>query len=61
MALIYCLPADAPYIPDRVVDRESDSLVESFVVHLSFVVQVGRYCDRSHALFLIFLSSVPYA
>jgi hypothetical protein len=27
-------PVIAPYIPDRVVDRESDSLVESFIVHL---------------------------
>jgi hypothetical protein len=27
-------PAIAPYIPDRVVDRGSDSSVKSFVVHL---------------------------
>ena len=36
MVLICCLPMDAPYIPYRVVDREGDSLVESFVVHLLF-------------------------
>ena len=34
VVLIHCLPMDAPYIPDRVVDRGGDSLVESFVVHL---------------------------
>jgi hypothetical protein len=31
------LPAIAPYIPDSVVDRGSDSHVESFVVHLSSI------------------------
>jgi hypothetical protein len=31
------LPVIAPYIPDRVVDRGSDSPVESFVVHLSSI------------------------
>ena len=41
VVLIHCLPVDAPYIPDHVVDREGDSLVESFVVHLPFVGQVG--------------------
>ena len=45
---------------DRVVDRESDSLVEYFVVHLPFVVQVGCGCDGSQALFLMFLSNIPY-
>jgi hypothetical protein len=47
MVLIRCLPADAPYIPDHVVDRESDILVKSFVVHLLFVGQVGPGCEGS--------------
>ena len=47
VVLIRCLPADAPNILDRVVDREGDSLVESFVVHLPFVGQVGRGRDGS--------------
>ena len=42
VVLIRCVPMDAPYILDRVVDHETDSLVESFVVHLPFVGQVGR-------------------
>jgi hypothetical protein len=60
VALIRCLPVDAPYIPDCMVDRKGDSLVESFIVHLPFVGQVGPDCYRSKALFLIFLSNVPY-
>jgi hypothetical protein len=60
MVLIRFLPADALDIPDRVIDRGGDSLVESFVVHLPFVGQVGRGCDGSQALFWIFLSNVPY-
>jgi hypothetical protein len=31
--LIRCLPANARYIPDHVVDRGSDTPVEFFVVH----------------------------
>ena len=60
VVLIHCLPVDAPYIPDHVVDREGDSLVESFVVHLPFVGQVGPSYEGSQALFLIFLSNIPY-
>ena len=44
MMLIRCLPVDAPYIPDHVVDREGDGLVESFVVHLS-VAKSGSVLD----------------
>ena len=61
VVLIRCLPADAPYIPDRMVDHEGDSLVESFVVHLPSVSQVGPGCDgSSQALFLLFFSNVRY-
>ena len=61
VVLIRCLPVDAPYILNHVVDRKGDSLVESFVVHLPFVGQVGHSCEGSQALFLIFFSNVPYA
>ena len=60
MVLICCLPMDAPYIPVHVVDHKGDSLVESFVVHLPFLGLVGPNCEGSQALFLIFLSNVPY-
>ena len=59
--LKYCLPMDALYIPSQVVDRECDTLVESFVVHSSFVEQIGPSYEGTQALFLIFLSSVPCA
>ena len=62
MVLICYLPTDAPYIPDRVVDREGASIMESFVVHLPSVGQVGPGCEgSSQALFLLFISNVPYA
>jgi len=62
VVLIRCLPADAPYIPNRVVNCEGDSLVESSVVHLPSVGQVGPGCDgSSQALFLLFFNNVPYA
>ena len=53
VVLICYLPMDAPYILNCVVDRDSDSLIESFVVHLPFVGQVGCGCEGSQALFLI--------
>ena len=61
VVLKYCLPMDAPYILGHVVDRECDTLAESFVVHSLFVEQVGPGCEGNQALFLIFLSNVPYA
>ena len=51
---------DALYIPGHVVDRECDTLVESFVVHSPFVEQVGTNSEGNQALFVIFLSNVPY-
>ena len=60
VVLKYCLPADALYIMGHVVDRECDILIESFVVHSLSVEQVGPNCEGSQALFLIFLSNVPY-
>ena len=61
VVLIRCLPVDAPYILNHVVDRKGDSLVESFVVHLPSVGQVGPGCDRSsQAMFFLFFSNVPY-
>ena len=59
VVLIYCLPVDVPYILDHVIDRESDSLVESFVVHLPFVGQVGPGYDGKHPLLVSFPSNVP--
>ena len=45
VVLKYCLPMDAPYTLGHVVNRECDTLVESFVVHSSFVGQVGSGCE----------------
>ena len=60
VVLKYCLPVDALYTPGHVVDRKCDTLVESFVVHSPFIEQIEPGCEGSQALFLIFLSNVPY-
>ena len=60
VVLICCVPVDAAYILGHVVDRECDTLVESFVVHSLNIGQVGSGCEGRHALFLIFLSNIPY-
>ena len=62
VVLIPCLPTNAPYILDRVVDHRGDSPIESSVIHLLSIGLVGRSCDgSSQALFLLFISNVPYA
>jgi hypothetical protein len=54
-----CLPTNAPYIPDHVVDRGSDTPIETFVVHSPNIGQVRPGCEGRLTLFLIFLSNVP--
>ena len=61
VVLKYYLLADALYTPGHVVDRECDTLIESFVVYSPLVEQVEPGCEGSQALFLIFLINVPYA
>jgi hypothetical protein len=52
-------PMIAPYIPDRVVDRGSDSPVESFVVHLPSIGHTKHnYYREVIAMFFIFLHNI---
>jgi hypothetical protein len=61
VVLIRCLPVDTPYIPGHVVDRRCNTSVESFVVHSPNIgIQVGPNYEGRQALFLIFLSNIPY-
>ena len=61
VVLIRCLPTDTPYILGHVVDRGCDTPVESFVVHSPNIgIQVGSSYEGRQALFLIFLSNIPY-
>ena len=60
VVLIRCLPVDAPYIPGHVVDHGCNTPVESFVVHSPNIRQVGSSYEGRQALFLIFLSNIPY-
>jgi hypothetical protein len=53
------LPAIVPYISDRVVDRGSDSPVESSVVHLPSIGQAKHnYYREVMAMFYIFHSNI---
>ena len=55
------LPVDTPYILGHVVDRRCDSPIESFVVHSSNIgLHVGSSYEGRQAMFLIFLSNIPY-
>jgi hypothetical protein len=59
MVPIPYLPVIAPYIPNRVVDRSSDSPVKSFVVHLPSIGQAEHnYYGEVIAMFHIFLSNI---
>jgi hypothetical protein len=60
VVLIHCLPADAPYIPSHMVDHGCDTPIESVVVHSLNIGQVGSSYEGRQALFLIFLSNIPY-
>jgi len=60
VVLIRCLPVDTPYILGHVVDCGCDTPVESFVVYSQNIGQAGSSYEGSHALFLIFLSNIPY-
>jgi hypothetical protein len=52
-------PAIVPYIPDHVVDRGSDSPVESSVVHLPSIGQAEHnYYREVMVMFYIFLSNI---
>jgi hypothetical protein len=53
------LPVIVPYIPDRVVDRGSDSPIESIVVHLLSIGQAEHnYYREVTTIFYIFLSNM---
>jgi hypothetical protein len=58
--LRYCLHADVFYTLGHVVDHGCDTPIKSFVVHSPFVEQVEHDCEGRQALFLTFLSNVPY-
>jgi hypothetical protein len=61
VVLTHCLPVDTPYILGHVVDRRHDTLIESFVVHSPNIdIQLGSSYEGRQALFLIFLSNIPY-
>jgi hypothetical protein len=62
LVLILNLPANAPYIlGHQVVDHGCDIPIESYVARSPNIGQVESSYKERIALFLIFLSNVPYA
>ena len=60
VVLIHCLPTDTLYILGHMVDRGCDTPVESFVVHSLNVGSPRMGYEGRQALFLIFISNIPY-
>ena len=61
VVLIRCLSTDSPYILGHVVDHGCDTPVDFFVVHSPNIgMHVGCGYEERQALFLIFLSNIPY-
>jgi hypothetical protein len=62
VVLILNLPANALYIlGHQVIDYRCDIPVESYVAHSLNIGQVEPSYKERIALFLIFLSNIPYA
>jgi hypothetical protein len=51
MVLRCRLPANAPYWLGHVVDRGSNSFIESYIVHAPLIGQAERYYVGKHAMF----------
>ena len=55
------LPANVSYWPGRVVVRDSNSFVDSYIVHLPLIGQVELVLRSKSYNVLICFSNVPYA
>jgi len=60
MVLRCCLSAITPYWLGCMVDRGSDSSIESFVFHALLVGQVESQLRRKSSSILAFYNNVPY-
>lgn len=57
---ISSLSAVAPYMPDRWVVRDSDSFVDSYIVHPPLIGQAEFVLRNKSCYDLIYFSNVPY-
>jgi hypothetical protein len=55
-----CLPANAPYWLGRLVVRESDNFVESYIIHPPLVGQAELVLHGKSCYVLTFFSDVSY-
>ena len=61
VVLRWHLRANASYWPSIVVDHGCDFTVESSIAHTLSILIIQQYYKDCFALFLIFLTNVPYA
>jgi hypothetical protein len=54
------LPVNVSYWPGRVVVRESDSSIESYIVHPPLIGQAETTLRRKSCYVLAFFSNIPY-
>ena len=60
-AVLRCyLPANVSYWPGRVVVRDSDTFVDSYIVHPSLIGQAEFVLLSKSCYVLIYFSNVPY-
>jgi len=60
VVLRYYLPGNVSYWPGRVVVRDVDSFVDSYIVHPPFIGQTKFVLRSKSCYVLIYLSNVPY-
>jgi len=60
MVLRFYLPANVSYWPSRVVVRDSDSFVDSYIVHPPLIGQAEFVLRSKSCNALIYFSNVPY-
>jgi hypothetical protein len=60
VVLRYYLPANVSYRPGCVVVRDSDSFVDSYIVHPPLIGQAELVLQSKSCYVLIYFSNVPY-
>ena len=60
VVLRYFLPANVSYWPGRVVVHDSDSFVDSYIVHPPLIGQAEFVLRSKSCDVLIYFSNVPY-
>jgi len=60
VVLRYYLPANVSYWPGRVVVRDGDNFVDSYIVHPPLIGQAEFVLQSKSCYVLIYFSNIPY-